>query len=333
MNINNKCMQKNIHFGNQVKHITEKPGLLYCCKFCIINNTHRSNYKTNTTILNDLPIVKELPKVIHLPIVKELPKVTELPIVIQLPKITHLPIVKEINEISNLPTLTEFNKDLYPEWHTYYEKVYGHSVINTIDLNTFTWFYWYSPLGNIQTLKLPDTSVYVGLHYPFIFTMYPENIHVQTQYSKLGFFVKRILNDSIFEQSIVEVLRSCNTMFPEVGVAWFFLTIGSGFQLVTENIKVIKNRKELYFPTIITKYMDFDTNPIPKMVEHNTNLLVFTKSEWFTNQGLIEMIYRLDNPDMLGNDANIPMRHGSVNKNNIYKQIYSKDTHFLILPS
>jgi len=52
-----------------------------------------------------------------------------------------------INKIINLPILNNKNKFLYLKWHIYYEKVYKKPVTEEVDLNTFNWFYWFSPLA------------------------------------------------------------------------------------------------------------------------------------------------------------------------------------------
>ena len=48
-------------------------------------------------------------------------------------------------QVPSLPVLTTKNTKQYPRWHTYVERVYGQSVSQPIDLNTFTWFYYYAP--------------------------------------------------------------------------------------------------------------------------------------------------------------------------------------------
>ena len=80
----------------------------------------------------------------------------------------------ERNNISKLPTLpiltpTKQNKEQYSDWHHYYETVYRHSVVNEVDLNTFGWFYWFSPLKYIPHLVLRSGNTSVPANTPFTF--------------------------------------------------------------------------------------------------------------------------------------------------------------------
>lgn len=227
-----------------------------------------------------------------------------------------------------LPLLTPVNREIYPEWHNYYEEVYGHPVKIDIDLNTFNWFYWTSPLGKIKTKRANFLieSQEIKINEAFIYDMYPTNVNVQAQFAKIGFFVRRNFNKDIYEKSSLEVLRSSITMFPERGVVWFFLTVGSGFRLLNSKQLVIKNRKSIV-PEL--KPLEFDVNPYPEMLKMDIKLLVFEESEWFFREGLVEMIYRLDDPDILANDGNIPMRFGSDQENKEYKPFYSSETRIL----
>ena len=57
--------------------------------------------------------------------------------------------------LPKLPTLTIKNRKQYPQWHTYFERVYGHEVHEKINLNYFTFFYNFSPLGVWPQTDLP----------------------------------------------------------------------------------------------------------------------------------------------------------------------------------
>ena len=213
-------------------------------------------------------------------------------------------------EISILPVLTPANGTEYPEWHTYYEKVYGHSVTDIINLNTFTWFYWFSPLGSIKVMILPQPNLTVPLNTPFIFQW--NGPSPELKFAKIGFFVRRELDVSILSKPILEVQRTDKSIIEERGVAWFYLTIGSGFYLESCNdIKIVKNRA-----AVSTSFCDI--RPYITMNNLNINILIFTETEVNYKTGLIEVIYRTENPTMLGNDADIPMFHGGKR----YKQTY-----------
>ena len=98
--------------------------------------------------------------------------------------------------VPRLPVLTHDNVTQFPEWHFYYEDVYGRGVSlhETIDLNTFNWFYNFAP---------------IDIH-PFLnksFARIPRNAALwltkgSQDFSMAGFFVKReqkLTNNSYLE--------------------------------------------------------------------------------------------------------------------------------------
>ena len=51
-----------------------------------------------------------------------------------------------VPQLPRLPVLNESNRAEHADWHAYIENIYGKGVQFPVDLNTFTWFYWSSPL-------------------------------------------------------------------------------------------------------------------------------------------------------------------------------------------
>jgi hypothetical protein len=45
-----------------------------------------------------------------------------------------------------LPILTNENINDEADWHFYVRRIYGNSVTYPINLNDFTWFYWFAPI-------------------------------------------------------------------------------------------------------------------------------------------------------------------------------------------
>ena len=209
-------------------------------------------------------------------------------------------------ELPLLPILTKDNILDFSDWHSYYKTVYGHDIISDVDLNKFTWFYWYSPLGRIETLTLNNPSYNVPLNNPFIFTRFNDT-SPEINFSGLGFFVKRDFDLTIFSESLLEVHRTSKSVFEEVGVAWFYLTVGSGFQLKSEKEILIVNTKDFH-----------ERNPFPTMKDLNIKVIVVNPLP----TGLIEVIYCLEENNTHANTADIPMYHGSLHSNVPYKHKY-----------
>ena len=55
--------------------------------------------------------------------------------------------VHKVHKVPKLPILTIHNKSKFPQWHHYIQRVYHQTVTTPIDLNTFTWFYYYAPFN------------------------------------------------------------------------------------------------------------------------------------------------------------------------------------------
>jgi hypothetical protein len=217
--------------------------------------------------------------------------------------------------LPNLPILTKDNKETYLTWHLYYERVYKEPISESVDLNNFNWFYWFSPLGNINTLKINEWhNGKYGLHAPlswrnckinqtYVFN-YNHNYSAETQLSKVGFFVKRNIDINILNNPFLEVYRTCQSIFIEKGVCWFFLTIGSGYYLKCDKNTVFGCRK---IPNWI------EDNPYSCMISNNIKIFILQDS-FFRDVGLIELLYCLDNETTEANTADLPLFIGNTNK-------------------
>lgn len=228
----------------------------------------------------------------------------------------------DVMPIPELPVLNASNKEMFQSWHEYYERVYGHPVEREIDLNKFTWFYWHSPLGYINCLTVIVINTNVPNNFPFVYGHKP-GVHVQEFFLNIGFFVRREKDMSILSDPYLEVHRASVSGIEEIGVAWFFVTVGSGFLLASDQaLRLAKNRRE--FPII-------EEMPFWAMKKEQVKILVYTESEWWKTVGLIELIYRLEDPKLLGNIAPLPMYHGSKERHVPYVHKYSEETKCLTL--
>lgn len=133
--------------------------------------------------------------------------------------------------VPRLPVLLPSNRSEYPDWHAYFERVYGHVVSDTVNLNLFEFFYSSSPLGWHPTTACPrDGEAWVG-YVPRT----PEH-----EFRRIGFFVRRSppprLVDARSHYDVVEVTRTLydsvvapSHLYPgEEKLAWFFLARGTG---------------------------------------------------------------------------------------------------------
>jgi hypothetical protein len=141
-----------------------------------------------------------------------------------------------------LPILTKDNSEQYPEWHTYYKTVYGTPISNPVDLNTFNFFYNYSPIcNNINIHNIfcdgQVQSKYSTLPYGSYITFKGKPIYPEVIISSIGFFVKRKLSANILNGDYIEIIRtSGGEGLHERGVMWFYHTIGSGLFIRNNNL-------------------------------------------------------------------------------------------------
>jgi len=130
--------------------------------------------------------------------------------------------------MDTLPVLRVANRACHADWHAYFERVYGEPVTSAVDLNTFTWFYWWAPWHPGRAVfrskaagDVPPGSPWVLVRHTFWNTENPE-----TALSQRGFFVNHRLTDvSLTTGSRVEVLRVSDF---ELHQRWFYVVRGSG---------------------------------------------------------------------------------------------------------
>ena len=230
-----------------------------------------------------------------------------------------------INPIINLPILTKDNVNIYKDWHKYYETVYKKPVTHDVDLNTFNWFYWYSPLGNIKVFQIhsPIGAIYTkeeivnempGENIPFIFNYkITQNNHTkwnrqnknfllnapEVQLKYAGFFIRKKVKITNY---FIEVFRTNLSFFTEKGACWFFHVKGSGIFLKTGNT-FIGIRKDL------RKWND--RNPYKSLEKIDTFIIKDDKP--FSIVYLNEIVYKLNNKNINANTADLPLYKGDIN--------------------
>jgi len=146
--------------------------------------------------------------------------------------------------VPKLPVLTGGEVD-HPDWRRYLKWVYGDDLARgeQIDLNTFTWFYWGSPLDNVvapmrfTALSLPSSA---GSFFPANGAWVSDLPLVpETDFASFGFFVSRegfpSTVDALTATGRIEVLR---VKVPEQGAAWFYYARGSGVFLRLDALPV-----------------------------------------------------------------------------------------------
>ncbi|KAL3931040.1 MAG: hypothetical protein SGPRY_001289, partial [Prymnesium sp.] len=65
--------------------------------------------------------------------------------------------ISEVAPLTSLPVLTRNNTGQHPEWEGYLRRIYGSSLPYPLDLNRFSWFYWFAPL-HLSHIFLADWS-------------------------------------------------------------------------------------------------------------------------------------------------------------------------------
>ncbi len=164
--------------------------------------------------------------------------------------------------IPSLPVLTTKNTKQYPQWHKYVERVYGQSVSQPIDLNTFTWFYYYAPFDppivprkkvsekffTLPHYVEPIHNIWTGelhfVHLPYLQKYrtklqlnsndaYVSNRNIsmiclglEAKSHRYGFVVRRNPIPEVYNKRYLEVLHVADNV--NTNVQWFWHTIGSG---------------------------------------------------------------------------------------------------------
>ena len=211
-----------------------------------------------------------------------------------------------------LPTLTPDNRTIHPEWHGYFERVYGEPVREPVDLNSFSFFYWFSPLGWWPTTGWPKEGEAWDGH---LVAGSAEDI-----FRRVGFFVRR-------ERPVVDVngfLEVTRTVFSfdvakqngmeaaglgEEQCAWFFVVRGSGVyvDLAPLAVDVYRDRPE-WWPNFNARLLsgarfDQDADVADALDVAHLDAVIFTESvnRFRSFQGFLypraEMVVRLRNPD------------------------------------
>ena len=226
-----------------------------------------------------------------------------------------------LKNLDNLPILTVNNRDEYPAWHEYYEKVYDNPVSYNVDLNSFTWFYWFSPIKlktdeifiitswksvSQKTVKIPNNV-------PFLFRY--DIRSAEYNIGNSGFFVKR--EKTIYNHDRLEVFRTIESVFVEKGVCWFFVTIGSGYYLKSDKKCFVGDRND------ISGFKEIE--PYDSMYNHNIQTLIL-ETGVFDITGLIEVVFLLKDKYEIANTANIPMYTGNRSNYKAYSHKYSPVT-------
>lgn len=162
-----------------------------------------------------------------------------------------------------LPTLTNSasSRVEHAEWHAYVERVYGESVTDPVDLNTFRWFYNWAPLHLLKRRPLGVNDVALYHWRPNLY--YCTGNMVCSYYKQYGYFVaKPSYNYGNVPSGRAEVLHhSCIAEDNSTDV-WFYYLPGSGvFLKSTTNVSVAvwSNRgqpDELVWKSVSNHYYD-----------------------------------------------------------------------------
>ena len=159
------------------------------------------------------------------------------------------------SSVSLLPTLHvlgpgNHSREHHRSWHTYFAECYGEPVSDFVDLNTFTWFYWGSPLrldtGDVHVAHRKDTGVLLGQ--PWVGSFDNGN-EPEGLVGRLGYFRKVGTPPAgAFLSGRVEVMRTRTafTEHVEREVAWFFHAVGSGVfvDMPPAQVMVTANRSD-----------------------------------------------------------------------------------------
>ena len=251
------------------------------------------------------------------------------------------------NVLPPLPVLSDANRVTERAWHSYVHTVYGSPLPEgqVIDLNTFTWFFTDDNTstaragavgdadGNAPTqlLRSPhhclsvceaksDESTYEGS--PWVHAQEKTKVNPGYVFLAIGFFVQRSVwsEPSAFEQcSRIEVSHVRSTFYGgvgEVGLSWFFHTVGSGIfldcnQLPTRGRTVVY-RDRLEFSRVEQPFENDQVFPYTWMGANGVAMIIFTQ-EGFKNNGKdapprAEIIVKLENnraSELAGGDRGV----------------------------
>lgn len=145
--------------------------------------------------------------------------------------------------IPQLPVLTSLNHSTYPAWHAYYKRVYGASVEDDVDLNTFTWFYSFAPIRIIPKCVAPRSLRRLLVDTAFVFRdrRMPfdprRNIRPECIIGRHGFFVTRN-QPTVLHKRLIEVMRTnAGEGATELFERWFYHLRGTGWWLSSSVVR------------------------------------------------------------------------------------------------
>ena len=199
------------------------------------------------------------------------------------------------NTMPRLPVLTAFNTNDYPKWHAYVADVYHQTLTGdeTLDLNTFTFFY----KGKAATDELlsgavdPCLRVCVLRSWPdrpevFDGTVWVGDNGPEEAIGEFGFFVVRpfITTEAVSACESLEVMHvRTDWLGGEHGVSWFFHAVGSGVKIGCHElpsrgeIAVYRDRQEWRENHDMEEWaFDGDKHILEKMERDGQSMVVFT---------------------------------------------------------
>ena len=140
--------------------------------------------------------------------------------------------------MATLPILTPRNATEHDAWHAYIHRVYGEIVVDDIDLNEFTWFYWHAPW---QPTIRRDLDVALGEAWVYRAPNLLNINNPETALAEKGFFVNRRV-DPVTPGKRVEVVRVSDF---ENGCHWMYQVKGSGiFVRIPRSFKILSGPRE-----------------------------------------------------------------------------------------
>ena len=197
-----------------------------------------------------------------------------------------------------LPIITPSNKLEYPEWNAYLEKVYRRPVTRTYDLNTFTFFYHFSPL------KVTPIQQHFLFLVPF---KNRTNFAIKQNWSmgpeskiyKRGLLVTRELPELGEKMEVIRTrMPRADANFLENGeekCTWFYHAIGSGMFIRCPQYRVLSRRKE-FISHFGEAWKNDDDDVVHDLLRrHNIRCIAFNMAQLFVQKR--EIIVRLDTPD------------------------------------
>ena len=144
----------------------------------------------------------------------------------------------EVRTLTSLPTLNATNAAEHPQWHAYVRRLYGPAAAGMLplDLNTFTWFYWFAPLRLRHILLCDWIDSYAEAPHgtPWTGGLAAWSWGPEHLVRRAGFFVhrRRWADDAYEAAPRLEVMRI--GPIPRAGfdegaqAVWMYHAIGSG---------------------------------------------------------------------------------------------------------